>query len=78
MELTKHIDLDSLSTLKNQKLIDHIQTYLNLERPDTNILVKQGEKDVPENLGSYPRFLITYGMVEEQDSAILADNNTPD
>jgi hypothetical protein len=62
MELTKEVDLDSLSNYRNQRFIEQVTTYLKQERPETAIKVERGSEDAPENVGAYPQFLITYGM----------------
>ncbi len=78
LELTKEVNLDSLCTVKNRRLLEHIDTYLKLERPDTNILITMGELDAPENVGSYPKFMITYGMVDGQVNSVSSDNSISD
>ena len=66
-ELTKDINLDSICQSRNQKLIDQINTFLKLERPDTHIMVTKGDNNAPESVGSYPKFLISYGMVNDSN-----------
>ena len=66
-ELTKAVNLDSICLMRNQKLIEHISTFLKLERPDTQIMVKRGANNAPENVGSYPKFKISYGMADNSN-----------
>ena len=72
-QLTKDQPLDSLAKLHGQVLITKADAYIKQEYPISNITLTEGKPEAPENSGAYPKFLITYGLVEEQNSS----NNSP-
>ncbi|ARV08225.1 hypothetical protein BTO05_00690 [Winogradskyella sp. PC-19] len=73
--LTKDKPIDSMVVLRGEHLIKQINTFIKQEYPISNIQLKQGKSEAPENSGSYPRFLITYGLLGEGDQTeIFIDN----
>ncbi|WP_298534336.1 DUF748 domain-containing protein [uncultured Algibacter sp.] len=62
--LTNTVQFDSVVNIKNEKLIKNTIDYLKNASFPTKIIVQKSEPEAPENTGSYPKFLITYGMIE--------------
>lgn len=77
-ELSKTIPIDSMATERSKNLIKTVADYLKMEYPATTITVVKGKSEAPENSGAYPKFLITYGLLEEEDrtSDSSEENNT--
>jgi hypothetical protein len=77
-ELSKTIPTDSMATERSKNLIKTVSDYLKMEYPATIITVVQGKSEAPENSGAYPKFLITYGLLDEEDSTSdsTKENNT--
>jgi hypothetical protein len=67
--LTKN-ELDSLVKSHKQRLITSTKDYISQESLNTNIEIKESDLEAPENLGAYPKFLITYGMVDDKPLSI--------
>jgi hypothetical protein len=67
-ELSKSFPMDSLATVKSKKLIKTVADYLKMEYPATIINVLIARYEAPENAGAYPKFLITYGLLDEEDN----------
>ena len=66
-ELSKAIAMDSLATVKSKNLIKRVADYLKMEYPATTINVMKSKPEAPENAGAYPKFLITYGLLDEEN-----------
>jgi hypothetical protein len=64
LALTKDVNLDSLSARRSQNLIQQVQNYIIGQRPDSKIQVEKGDPEAPENVGAYPKFMISYGMAD--------------
>ncbi len=77
-ELSKTIPIDSMATERSKNLIKTVADYLKMEYPATTITVVKGKSEAPENSGAYPKFLITYGLLDEEDSTSDSseENNT--
>jgi hypothetical protein len=77
-ELSKPIPIDSIATEKSKNLIKIVRDYLKMEYPATTITIVNGTSEAPENSGAYPKFLITYGLLDEEDSTndSTKENNT--
>jgi len=65
-QLTKGIAIDSLVTTRKKNTLRKVKRYLKKEYPATNIIVKEGKPEAPENSGAYPKFLITYDLAEQK------------
>jgi hypothetical protein len=68
-ELSKPMAIDSIATERSNGLIKIVADYLKMEYPATAITVVKGKSEAPENTGAYPKFLITYGLLDEDGSA---------
>lgn len=77
-ELSKTIPTDSIATERSKTIIKTVTDYLKMEYPATTITVVKGKSEAPENLGAYPKFLITYGFLDEEGSGSNSteENNT--
>lgn len=77
-ELSKPIPIDSIATERSNSLIKVVRDYLKMEYPATTITLVKGKSEAPENSGAYPKFLITYGLLDEEDSTSDSskENNT--
>lgn len=64
-ELSQPIALDSVASARSKNLIKTVTDYLKIEYPATTIIVVKGKSEAPENIGTYPKFLITYGLLDE-------------
>ncbi len=74
-ELSTSIALDSIATERSNNLIKTVGTYLKLEYPATTITVVKGKSEGPENSGAYPKFLMTYGLLDDENTAKEASTN---
>ncbi|WP_033959720.1 DUF748 domain-containing protein [Psychroserpens jangbogonensis] len=66
-QLTKGQPIDSLARTRREVVMKKVDSYLKLEYPITNIELKQGKPEALENSGAYPKFLITYGLMGEEE-----------
>jgi hypothetical protein len=73
-ELSKPILINSLATVKSNTLIKTVADYLKMTYPATTIKTLKAKSDAPENAGAYPKFLITYGLLDEEDN----ESNLPE
>ncbi|WP_136480114.1 DUF748 domain-containing protein [Cognatitamlana onchidii] len=64
-QLTNTVRFDSVVNLRNEKLVKTTIDYLKEQSFSTKIKVKTSDKEAPENVGAYPKYLISYGMTEE-------------
>jgi hypothetical protein len=64
--LTVSEPIDSLASNRREVIMKKVNNYLQENYPITNIELKQGKSEAPENSGSYPKFLITYGLLEKE------------
>jgi hypothetical protein len=67
-QLSKSVPIDSIATERSKHLIKTVSDYLKMEYPATAINLVNGKSEAPENVGAYPKFLITYGLLEEEDN----------
>jgi hypothetical protein len=65
--LTESEPIDSLASHRSEVIMKKVNSYLQGNYPITTIKIKQGNSDAPENSGAYPKFLITYGIVGEEE-----------
>jgi hypothetical protein len=65
--LTESEPIDSIANQRKEVIIKKVNSYLQGNYPITNIELKQGNSDAPENSGAYPKFLITYGLLGEEE-----------
>jgi hypothetical protein len=65
-QITESKLIDSLTRIRKEIVIKKATNYLKQEYPITNIEIKQGKSEAPENSGSYPKFLITYGLLDRK------------
>jgi len=65
-QLTKGISIDSLVNTRKKNTLRKVKRYLKREYPATNIILKEGKPEDPENSGAYPKFLITYDLAEQK------------
>lgn len=65
--LTESEPIDSLASHRSEVIMKKVNSYLQQNYPITTIKIKQGNSDAPENSGAYPKFLITYGLVGEEE-----------
>jgi hypothetical protein len=65
--LTESEPIDSLASHRSEVIMKKVNSYLQGNYPITTIKIKQGNSDAPENSGAYPKFLITYGLVGEEE-----------
>jgi hypothetical protein len=68
-ELSKVIPIDSIATERSNRLIKTVADYLKMEYPATTVTVVKGKSEAPENTGAYPKFLISYGLLDEDGGA---------
>jgi hypothetical protein len=68
--LVSKTQLDSLVKSHKQRLMTSTKDYISQESSNTNIEIKESDLEAPENLGAYPKFLITYGMVGDKPLSI--------
>jgi len=75
--LTENQAIDSLASNRREVIMKKVNSYLQLNYPITNIQLKQGNPEAPENSGAYPKFLITYGLLGEEAPAkdVLANEH---
>ena len=66
-QLTEDQPVDSLARTRRDVVMKKVDSYLKQEYPITNIELKQGKPEAPENSGAYPKFLITYGLIGEEE-----------
>ena len=45
-----------------------VDSFVKQEYPITKIELKQSNPDAPENSGAYPKFLITYGLLGDEEA----------
>lgn len=64
-ELSQPIALDSIASARSKNLIKTVADYLKIENLATTISVIKGKSEAPENIGTSPKFLITYGLLDE-------------
>lgn len=74
MNLTNQATLDSLSKMKANLIIKKTQDYLKQTSFSTKINITKSNPDTPENTGTYPKFLITYNMVDNNTN-VQPNNN---
>jgi hypothetical protein len=76
--LSKPIPIDSMATARSKNLIRTVTEYLKMEYPATTITVVEGKSEAPENSGAYPKFLMTYGLLDEENNTrnLREENNT--
>jgi hypothetical protein len=76
--LSKPIPIDSMTTARSKNLMKTVTEYLKMEYPATTITVVEGKSEAPENSGAYPKFLMTYGLLDEENNTrnLLEENNT--
>ena len=67
-EISKAMPIDSLATVKSNNLIKTVADYLKMEYPATIIKTLKAKSEAPENTGAYPKFLITYGLLDEENN----------
>lgn len=67
LQLTDKTTLDNLINRQTERLMDLTRAYISSEGSWTHILVKKSDPKAPENVGSSPKFLITYGLKEEDN-----------
>jgi hypothetical protein len=65
-QITESKLIDSLTRIRKEIVIKKATNYLKQEYPITNIEIKQGKSEALENSGSYPKFLITYGLLDRK------------
>jgi hypothetical protein len=77
-ELSKPIPIDSMATARSLNLMKSVADYLKMEYPATTITVVKGESEAPENAGAYPKFLMTYGLLDKENttSDLTGESNT--
>jgi hypothetical protein len=66
--LTENEPIDSIASQRKEVILKKVNSYLQGNYPITTIKIKQGNSDAPENSGAYPKFLITYGLLGEEES----------
>ena len=77
-KLSKTIPIDSIATERSKTILKTVADYLKMEYPATTIAVVKGKSEAPENSGAYPKFLITYGLLDEEGSSsdLTEENNS--
>jgi len=65
-QITESKLIDSLTRIRKEIVMKKATNYLKQEYPITNIEIKQGKSEALENSGSYPKFLITYGLLDRK------------
>jgi hypothetical protein len=67
-ELTKNKPVDSLARVRREIIMRKVDSFVKQEYPITKIELKQSNPDAPENSGAYPKFLITYGLLGDEEA----------
>lgn len=75
-ELAKAFPIDQMAQMRSKNLIKTITDYLKTKNLATNIIVEQSSSEAPENTGSNPKFLISYGLIDEENSTLQSSNGT--
>ena len=70
--LTIDEPIDSLFVERKEAIIALVKDYIKEEYPISNITVIEANPNDPQNSGSYPKFLLGYGLLEEDKT----DNNS--
>jgi hypothetical protein len=73
MRLTNQTQLDSLANLRDGRIIKITEDYLKEASFSTKIKIKKSDTEAPENTGAYPKFLITYGMLDDNITSKQTD-----
>jgi len=71
--LTLNEPIDSLARQRRSSIISLVKNYIKEEYPISNISIIESNPNDPQNSGSYPKFLLTYGLVG--DDEIIKDSN---
>lgn len=66
--LTLNQPIDSLFKQRRSSILNLVKNYIKEEYPISNIRIITSNPNDPQNSGSYPKFLLTYGLLEDDDS----------
>lgn len=69
--LANKTELDSLLNVHEQNLISSSLNYIKQQSLSSKIEIKKADPEAPENSGSYPKYIITYSMMDDIPSPII-------